>query len=103
MYVHNLTLDKYHIITLLETTTKIQIIMVTYKSIVSVLRNSPCYLPCLSSNLTFKLPLVNTCQSNLLFKGDTEVVTLVFTHEETMKTFESVSTVILSILKTSPQ
>ena len=38
IYVHNLTLDKYRIVTLPETTTKIQIIMVTYKSIVSVLR-----------------------------------------------------------------
>ena len=38
MYIHSLTLDKYDIITLLETTTKIQISMVIYKSIVSVLR-----------------------------------------------------------------
>ena len=60
MYVRNLTLDKYHIITLLETTTKIQIIMVT-NPLFQFSENSPCYLTSLSSNLTFKLPVVNTC------------------------------------------
>ena len=59
MYVYNLTLDKYHIITLLETTTKIQIIMVIYKEAMETCE----------SVRTAIFSILNTSPQQLCFQG----------------------------------